>query len=92
MSHGIDNKESEPDDMMNVKDMDWYKEQAAKDTPGGALRFYRKLKGLTQTELAAMLGTAAQSINDFENDRELISDTMAIKLSKIFNVLESRFI
>ena len=27
-----DNKETEPDDMMNVEDMDWFKEQAAKDT------------------------------------------------------------
>ena len=47
-----DNKETEPDDMMNVEDMDWFKEQAAKDTPGRTLRFYRKLKGMTQAELA----------------------------------------
>ena len=55
-----DNKETEPNDMMNVEDMDWYKEQAAKDTPGRALRFYRKLKGLTQPELAANLGRILQ--------------------------------
>ncbi len=76
MSHGIDNKESEPDDMMNVEDMYWYKEQAAKDTPGKTLRFYRKLNGLTQTELAAMLGTTKQFISNLENDRKPISSMM----------------
>ena len=76
MSHGIDNKESEPDDMMNVEDMYSYKEQAAKDTPGKTLRFYRKLNGLTQTELAAMLGTTKQFISNLENDRKPISSMM----------------
>lgn len=87
-----DNKEIEPNDMMNVEDMDWYKEQAAKDTPGRTLRFYRKLKGMTQAELAEILGTTAQSINDFENDRKPINNTTTTKLSEIFNVTASRFI
>lgn len=47
--------ETDSYDMMNVDDMDWYKEESAKDTPGSALRFYHKLKGLTQPELAEML-------------------------------------
>ena len=51
----IAKKQIETDDMMNVEDMDWYKEESAKDTPGSALRFYHKLKGLTQPELAEML-------------------------------------
>ena len=87
-----DNKETEPNDMMNVEDMDWFKEQAAKDTPGRTLRFYRKLKGMAQAELAEILGTTAASINDFENDRNLISKMMAKRLSEFFNVSASRFI
>ena len=86
------NKETEPDDMMNVEDMDWYKEQAAKDTPGRALRFYRKLKGLTQPELAEMLETTKQLISDLENDRKPISRMMTKKLSEIFNASVSRFV
>ena len=78
--------------MMNVEDMDWYKEQAAKDTPGRTLRFYRKLKGMTQAELAGILGTTAESINEFENDRKTISKMMGTKLSEIFNIPASRFI
>ena len=87
-----DNKETEPNDMMNVEDMDWYKEQAAKDTPGRALRFYRKFKGLTQPELAEMLGTTKQFISNLENDRKPISRMMTKKLSEIFNVPASRFV
>ena len=81
-----DNKETEPDDMMNVEDMEWYKEEAAKDTPGKTLRFYRKLKGMTQPELAAVLGTTKQFISNLENDRKPISRIMAKKLSEIDSV------
>ena len=87
-----DNKETKLDDMINVEDMEWYKEEAAKDTPGRALRFYRKLKGLTQPELAKMLGTTKQFISNLENDRKPISRMMAKRLSEIFNVPASRFI
>lgn len=79
-----DNKETEIDDMMNVEDMEWYKEEAAKDTPGRTLRFYRKMKGMTQPELAAVLGTTKQFISNLENDRKPISRIMAKKLSGIF--------
>ena len=87
-----DNKETEIDDMMNVEDMEWYKEEAAKDTPGRTLRFYRKLKGMTQPELAAVLGTTKQFISNLENDRKPISRIMAKKLSGIFTIPASRFI
>ena len=87
-----DNKETEIDDMMNVEDMEWYKEEAAKDTPGRTLRFYRKMKGMTQPELAAVLGTTKQFISNLENDRKPISRIMAKKLSGIFTIPASRFI
>ena len=77
----IAKKQIESDDMMNVEDVDWYKEEAAKNTPGRALRFYRKLKGLTQPELAQMLETTKQLIPDLENGRKPISRMMTKKLS-----------
>ena len=91
MTMMIRNKKIE-DDMMNVEDMGWYKEEAADDSPGKALRFYRRLKGLSQPELAEMLGISRQSISDLENDRKPISRIMAKELSGIFNVPASRFI
>ena len=90
--YGADNVKIEEDDMVNVEDMEWYKEEAAKDTPGRTLRFYRKLKGMTQPELATMLGTTKQFISNLENDRKPISRMMAKKLSEIYNVPASRFI
>ena len=87
-----DNKETEPVDMMNVEDMEWYKEEVAKDTPGRTLCFYRKLKGMTQPEFAAVLGTTKQFFSNLENDRKPISRMMTKKLSEIFNVPASRFI
>ena len=82
-----------PDDVkIEEDDMDWYKEEAAKDTPGRILRFYRKLKGMTHLELAEMLGTSKQFISNLENDRKPISRMMAKKISLIFNVPASRFI
>ena len=90
--YGPDNLKIEEDDMMNVEDMEWYKEEAAKNTPSRTLRFYRKLKGLTQPELAEMLGTSKQFISNLENDRKPVSRMMAKKLSEIFSVPASRFI
>ena len=72
--------------------MDWFKEEETKDTPGRALPFYRKLKGLTQPELTEMLGTTKQFISNIENDRKPTSRVIAKKLSEIFNVPASRFI
>ena len=90
--YGPDNVKIEEEDMMNVEDMEWYKEEEEKNTPGRTLRFYRKLNGLTQPEIAKMLGTTKQFISNLENDRKPISRMMAKKLSEIFSVPASRFI
>ncbi|MBO8469901.1 MAG: helix-turn-helix transcriptional regulator [Spirochaetes bacterium] len=90
--YGPDNVSMEYDDMMNAMDMDWFKEESAKDTPGRTLRFYRKLAGMTQPELAAKLGTTKQIISNMENDKKPISRMMAHKLAEIFDVPAARFI
>lgn len=90
--YGPDNVKIKEDDMMNVEDMEWYKEEKAKDTPGKALRFYRKLKGMTQPELAEMIGSTKQFISNFENDRKPISRMMAKKLSEISNCTIQKFL
>ena len=59
--------------MMNVDNMDWYKEKVAKDIPGRALSFYHKPNGMTQRELAGKFSTTNQFISSLENDREPIS-------------------
>ncbi len=86
--YGPDNVKTEDDDMINVFDMDWYKEEEAKGSPGKALRFYSKLNGMTQPELAKRLDTTKQFISNRENTRRM----MAYELAAIFNVPAARFI
>ena len=70
----------------------WYKQIKQEETPGGNLRFYRKLHKLTQVKLAEKLEVSKQKISNMENNIIPISRKTAHKLSKIFGVLAGRFI
>lgn len=82
----------ERDDMVNAMDMEWFKELESEDTPGKNLRFYRKLIGMTQPELAKKLGTSKQFISDMENGRKPISKKTAKELAAVFDVSVARFV
>lgn len=82
----------EDDEMVPVTDMDWYKEQKAKETPGDTLRFYRKLHGMTQSFLAEKLEITKQKISNMEHNLKPISRKTAYQLSEIFGVAPGRFI
>ena len=84
--------QDEDERWVNVNDMDWYKEELAKETPGSNLRFYRKLVGMTQKDLADKLDISKQHVSDMERDKRAISKTTAKKLAKIFKVSVARFI
>ena len=90
--YGDENVRVDRDDMVNAMEMDWFKELESEDTPGKNLRFYRKLVGMTQTELAQKLGTSKQFISDMENDRKPISRKTAKELAALFDVSVARFI
>ena len=92
MEYGDENVRVDRDDMVNAMEMDWFKELESEDTPGKNLRFYRKLVGMTQTELAKKLGTSKQFISDMENDRKPISRKTAKELAALFDVSVARFI
>ena len=68
--YGEANVRVERDDMVNAMEMEWFKDLESEDTPGKNLRFYRKLIGMTQPELAKKLGTSKQFISDMENGRK----------------------
>lgn len=78
--------------MVNAMEMDWFKELESEDTLGKNLKFYRKLVGMTQPELAKKLGTSKQFISDMENDRKPINRETAKKLAALFDVSVARFI
>ena len=90
--YGDENVRVDRDDMVNAMEMDWVMELESEDTPGKNLRFYRKLVGMTQPELAKKLGTSKQFISDMENDRKPISRKTAKELAVIFNVSVARFV
>jgi DNA-binding XRE family transcriptional regulator len=78
--------ESAPDDAaMRVEDMDWYKEEAAKMTPGYNLRIFRKMRNMTQQELAGKLGISKQQISNMETGRSPIGKKMSMRLGKALN-------
>lgn len=85
-------KQDDDDEWVDVEDLNWFKEAIAKETPGGNLRFYRKLAGMTQKELAEKLGMTKQHISDMENNRRAISRNTAKELGKIFKISPVRFI
>ncbi|MFA6846351.1 MAG: helix-turn-helix transcriptional regulator [Sphaerochaetaceae bacterium] len=76
----------------NADDSKWYKEMKKDETPGGNLRFYRKLHKLTQRQLAEKLGTTVQFISNVENGSKPISKKMVKQLAQIFNITPARFI
>lgn len=82
----------EDEEWVNVDDLDWFNEAVEKETPGSNLRFYRKLVGMTQKELAEKLGISKQHISDMERDKRAISKKTAKELGKLFKVSPIRFI
>ena len=80
------------EDMVLATEMDWYKQIKEEETPGGNLKFYRKLHNLTQVKLAKKLLVSKQKISNMENGIVPISRKTAYKLSEIFGTPAGRFI
>ena len=93
-NYGENNIESFNDEEGSVgyKEMDWYKETKATETPGKNLRFFRDLCGMTQKQLAEKLGTCVQNISNMENDRRAISRETAKKLASLFRTSPANFL
>ena len=86
----IENKE---DELIPVRESDWYKKMVKKKTPGMAMRVYRDNMGLTQSQLGEKLGgISRQNISGMENDRRPISKKLAKELSKLFGTSIDKFL
>jgi transcriptional regulator with XRE-family HTH domain len=62
------------------------------ETPGGNLRFYRRLHKMTQPNLGDILGISKQKVSNMENNIIPISRKTALRLAKIFKVPAANFI
>jgi DNA-binding XRE family transcriptional regulator len=70
---------------LNVKDCDWYKEAKASLTPGYNLRVLRRMREMTQQELADKLGVSKQQVSNMESGRSPIGKKMAMRLGEALN-------
>ena len=80
------------EDFTDVTLTDWYKKMKKEETPGEILRFYRKLNGFTQPELAEKLGITKQRVSNMEHNLKPISRRMAYRLAGLFGIRAGRFI
>ena len=80
------------DELVDPFEMEFFKEFKTEETPGGNMRFYRKLTGMAQKELASKLDTSVQAVSHMENNLRPISRKTARKLADIFDVSVARFI
>ena len=85
-------QKDENEEWVDPTELDFYKEMKAEETPGKNLRFYRKLVGLTQKELAEKIGVSKQYVSDMEGDRRSISKKMAKELASLFHISPVRFL
>lgn len=92
--YGADNVQvdADDDDLVDPFQTEWYKGLNLDKTPGGYLRFYRKLQGMNQTQFAEKLGVKKQFLSNLERGIKPISKKMAIRVSKLLGVDVGKFI
>jgi len=79
------------DEMVNIRDTEWYKETTASMTPGDVLQALRWKRQMSQTALAAMVGASRQNISAMECGRRPIGREMAVKLAAALGAEPSEF-
>lgn len=85
--------EDTDDELVEVKNSDWYRSIKGTITPGENIRIYRKMHGLTQDQLAERLGNLTrQNISNMENGHRSISVKTAKKLAALFDVSVEKFV
>ena len=81
------------EELVNIRDTDWYQEMQKNWNTGKSIRTYRENMGLTQHELAERVGaTNRQVISKIERGKLPISKKIALALSELFNRPLERFL
>lgn len=85
--------EDEDDELVEVTKSEWYRSIRESITPGENLRIYRRMRGMTQDQLAEKLGNLTrQNISNMENGHRSISRNMAKRLATLFDVSVEKFV
>jgi DNA-binding XRE family transcriptional regulator len=80
------------DELINIRDSEWFKEMEAKTTPGDSLNALRTMRGMRQTELAKKIGVAPRQISDMEKGRVPIGKKMAMRIGEALNMDYKHFL
>jgi DNA-binding XRE family transcriptional regulator len=85
--------EDDDEELVEVTQSDWYRSIKPTMTPGENIRIYRELRGMTQAELGAKLGSfTRQNVSNMEHGHRPISKAVAKRLAELFNVSVEKFI
>ncbi len=85
--------DDDDDELVEITESDWYRSIKATMSPGGNMRVYRELHGMTQAELGAMLGSfSRQNVSNMENEHRPVSKAVAKRLAELFDVSVEKFI
>ncbi len=77
---------NQDDELINWKDTEFFKETVGEDTPAMRLKTCRKADGLTQTELANLLGISQSHVSEMEKNKRPIGLKMAKRIGKVLNI------
>jgi len=79
------------DELVNIRDTEWYKTIREEMTVGDVLRIRRENAELTQEELAARTGMSQGNIAAMETGRRVIGPKVAKKLAAALGVTAEEF-
>jgi DNA-binding XRE family transcriptional regulator len=83
---------NDEDELIDIKETEWYKNMKASQTPGDSVQVYRYIRKMTQAALGDIIGVSARYVSDMENGKRGISKEMAKKLSKVLKAPVERFL
>lgn len=85
--------ENDDEELVEVKESDWFRSIKSTMSPSENMRVYRELHGMTQAELGTKLGAfTRQNISNMENGHRPISKAVAKRLADLFDVSVEKFI
>jgi len=80
------------DELINIRDSEWFKEAEKKTTPGLSLRALRTLRNMKSGVLAKKIGVRPQQITDMEKGRTPIGKKMAMRLGEALDMDYKHFL
>ena len=89
---GDKNVSVDDEEYILAEDMPEFRQFKAEETPGKTIRFYRKMMGLTQAQLAEKVGCDKMTVSRMERDVQPVGKKTALRMSRLFHISVGRLI